>query len=103
MARRQAERAKLAALLADSDDEFESEPLDESVFNETTEKILGKDSNDMMKRAFTRIGGDLVKERGYVFFQHTASEREFDTNWIKEIPWLEGFDGTSTHYMINGR
>jgi hypothetical protein len=91
MEKRQAEREKMDVLLRDeSDDEISS---DGSIVNETTERALGKESNDKVKGALTRIGADLSQEGGYKFFRHKREEREFDVSWIREVEWLRGFEG----------
>jgi hypothetical protein len=95
MRKRQEERAKLASLLAEDMDEFVMDEED-SILNETTEKVLGKGSNDKIKDALSRIGGDLSKEGGYRFFRHVAKERKFDAAWIKDVEWLKGFEGLSS-------
>jgi hypothetical protein len=92
MQRRQEERAKLAALLAENIDEFNP---DEKFDTEATEKALGKEKSDKLKAALTRIGGDLSQTGGYKFFTRVGREREFEETWIDGIDWLEGLEGFS--------
>lgn len=100
MEKRQADRARVAALLNEevNEDAMES---DQSIFNETTEKALGKESNDKVRGALSRIGADLSQEGGYQFFRHKRVEREFDVLWLRNLEWLEGFEGRYSVFSAN--
>ena len=99
---RQAQRAKLAALLAEVDDDDEMDidfETDEAMIDEAREKALGKESNDQLKAVLRRIGGDLAQEGGYRLFQHQREERRFNPHWIEDVKWLGGSSGSSSPYQ----
>jgi hypothetical protein len=101
---RQAKRAKVAALLAEVDDDDEMDidldiETDEAMIDEAREKALGKESNDQLKAVLRRIGGDLAQEGGYRLFKHQRVERQFDPRWIEDVKWLGGSSGSSSPYQ----
>jgi hypothetical protein len=103
---RQAQRAKLAALLAEVDDDDEMDldiETDEAMIDEAREKALGKESNDQLKAVLRRIGGDLAQEGGYRLFKHQREERQFNPRWIEDVKWLGGSSGSSSLTTINFR
>lgn len=90
MAKRQAERAKLAAVLAENIDEFvPDDNLDDAVH----EKTLGKATSEKLKAALARLEADVIGKGGYRFFRRKGKERGFEKEWISNIDWLEGFEG----------
>jgi len=93
--RRQAERERINALLAANVSDAEPDEEDEGPMNADTERVLGKESNDKLKGALSRIGVDLAVEGGFRFFRHRREEREFDPKWIENVDWLLGFNGFS--------
>ena len=95
MQKRQAERDRLAALLNEKVEDYVPLHGETSILNQDIEKILGKESNDKLKGALSRIGGDLSEEGGYQFFRCVRKERAFDPKWITGLYWLEEFDGWS--------
>jgi hypothetical protein len=101
MEKRQADRARVALLLNEEVDEDDME-TDQSIFNETTENALGKESNDKVRGALSRIGADLGQEGGYQFFRYKRVEREFDVSWITNVEWLQGFEGRYLVFVANG-
>jgi hypothetical protein len=103
---RQAQRAKVAALLAEVDDDDEMDidvETDEAMIEEAREKALGKESNDQLKAVLRRIGGDLSQEGGYRLFKHQREERQFNPHWIDGVKWLGGSSGSSSLYQVNVR
>lgn len=102
----QADRAKIALLSQDDindngDDDDNDSTSDESIVNETTEKALGKESNDKVRGVLSRIGADLSQEGGYRLFSHKRVEREFDVSWIRNVEWLHGFEGSYSVNRVN--
>lgn len=93
IARRQAERERMLPLLATNASDIESNEDDEGPVNADTERVLGKESNDKLKGALSRIGDDVAAEGGSKFFRCKRNEREFDVRWIENIEWLKGFEG----------
>ena len=93
IARRQAERERISALLAANVSDIESDEDDEGPVNADTERVLGKESNDKLKGALSRIGDDVAAEGGFKFFRCKRNERQFDVRWIENVDWLKGFEG----------
>ena len=96
IARRQAEREQINALLAANVSDVESDEDDEGPVNADTERVLGKESNDKLKGALSRIGADFAEEGGFKFFTYGRGQREFDPKWIENVEWLRGFEGFAT-------
>ena len=92
IARRQAERERINALLSANVRDVEED--DEGPVNAATERVLGKESNDKLKSALSRIGTDFIEEGGFKFFTHGREERKFDPKWIEDVGWLRGFEGS---------
>ena len=94
MNRRQADRERINALLAANSSDLESDSNDdEGPVNAATERVLGKESNDKLKGALSRIGVDVAVEGKFTFFRRRRREREFDVSWIENVEWLRGFEG----------
>jgi len=94
IARRQAERERINALLSANVRDVEED--DEGPVNAATERVLGKESNDKLKGALSRIGADFAEEGGFKFFTYGRGQREFDPKWIENVEWLRGFEGFAT-------
>jgi hypothetical protein len=92
MEKLQAKRAQIASLM-DTDEEMDGFESDDSIVNDTTERVLGKERNDKVKDVLSRLGADLKGQGGYRFFRHKRQEREFDVSWIAKVDWLHGFEG----------
>jgi len=96
--RKQAERARVATLLAETA-AVEKHERETEIINEHAEKELGKDTAGRIRGALKRIGADMRVEGGFrCFLGRGRVETGFDKRWIEGIDWLEGFDGT-----LNGR
>lgn len=92
MEKMQAKRAQFASLM-DTDEEMNDFDSDDSIVNDTTERVLGKERNNKVKDVLVRLGADLREGGGYRFFRHKRLEREFDVSWIAKVEWLQGFEG----------
>jgi len=96
--RKQAERARVATLLAETA-AVEKHEREREIMNEHAVKELGKETAGRIRGALKRIGADMRVEGGFrCFLGRGRVETGFDKRWIEGIDWLEGFDGT-----LNGR
>jgi len=92
--RKQAERARVAALLAETA-AAEKDKREREIINEHAEMEFGKERAVRIRGALKRIGADMRVEAGFrCFVGPERVERGFDNRWIEGIEWLEGFDGT---------
>jgi len=98
IARRQAERERINALLSANVSDFEEK--DEGPVNAATERVLGKESNDKLRSALSRIGEDFAEEGEFKIFTQRREEREFDPKWIEGVEWLKGFEGSSSNVCV---
>ena len=100
MRKRQEIRDKVEALLSEDVDDSPAVDRDDSVIlSAATENLIGKESSDRVKEALARIGGDLAREGGFYFFNEPKAERKFDRKWIKDVPWLKGFEGRTVKHF----
>lgn len=99
--KRQAERARLAAVLQEDVDHYvhDSHELGSDVMNEDTERVLGKESNQRLLGALKRIGADVGVEKGYRLFKRERKERPFRKEWLdSNVLWMVGMEGLKTLY-----
>ena len=87
--KREAQRAKLKALL---DEDVSDLEMEEDAAASATDKALGKGTSSRLKAVLGRIGGDVPEMGGYRFFRGGAKEREFTAEWLKGVGWLRGFE-----------
>lgn len=106
MEERQAKRAKLAALLADVDDDMDLDlniETNEAMIDQARENAFGKETSDKLKGAVARLGRALTQEVGYKLFKHVRQEREFNSQWVQGIEWLGGCSSSLSVYCANCR
>lgn len=86
--KRNAERARVAAMFAEDDEEKERESQEE-IINKDAERELGTETAGKIRGALRRIGADLRTESGFRCFGGKREEREFNPKWVEGVEWLQ--------------
>jgi len=99
MRQREEARKHLSMLMAEdiSATIRRDEDGDGRILSAITEKAIGKEGSEKLKKALARVGGDLAQEGGFRFFRRLGKEREFNPVWLKNVKWLKDlkFEGIS--------
>jgi hypothetical protein len=87
--RRNAERTRVAAILAEDDDEERERETQQATINEDAEWEFGTTATGNIRGALRRIGTDLRTEAGVRCFGGRRQEREFNPRWVEGVEWLQ--------------
>jgi hypothetical protein len=86
--KRNAQRARVAAMFAEDDEEERERESQEDIINEDAERELGTETAGKIRGALKRIGADLRTEAGFRCFGGKREERAFEAKWLQGVEWL---------------
>lgn len=98
--KRQAERARLQAALLETVDPYVSDlPLSTGNRKTMQEHILCPELNQRLLGALSRIGADVIVEKGYRFLKCARVERPFDKGWVDQNVYrMRGLEGLNPSF-----